>query len=162
MAQRTVQLIIGQILTDEEFRSDFLERPIQILRSLRERGVELTNVEIDALAQIDRRFWLIGAEWIDARLQRCRLVGGEEVTAFWRAAASGPTTSRLLATRRSQKPTETMLRTARRSASGAARSPAFIQPCTRAAIGSHSTRLKNPAHFQNQVGRPLLGPPTRG
>ena len=36
MAQRTVQLIIGQILTDEEFRSDFLERPIEILRSLRD------------------------------------------------------------------------------------------------------------------------------
>ena len=74
MAQRTVQLIIGQILTDEEFRSDFLERPIDTLRSLRERGVELTNVELDALAQTDRRFWVIGAEWIDARLQRCRLV----------------------------------------------------------------------------------------
>ena len=36
MAQRTVQLIIGQILTDEEFRSDFLERPIETLTSLRE------------------------------------------------------------------------------------------------------------------------------
>ncbi len=49
MAQRTVQLIIGQILTDEEFRSDFLERPLDTLRSLRERGLELTNLEIDAL-----------------------------------------------------------------------------------------------------------------
>ena len=77
MAQRTVQLIIGQILTDEEFRSDFLERPIETLRSLRERGIELTSVEIDALAHTDRRFWVIGAEWIDARLQRCRLVSGE-------------------------------------------------------------------------------------
>ena len=57
--------------------SDFLERPLETLRSLRERGVELTNVEIDALAQTDRRFWLIGAEWIDARFQRCRLVGGQ-------------------------------------------------------------------------------------
>jgi hypothetical protein len=78
MAQRTVQLIIGQILTDEEFRAGFLERPIDTLRSLRERGIELTNVEIDALAQTDRRFWSIGAEWIDARLQRCRLVGGSQ------------------------------------------------------------------------------------
>ena len=77
MAQRTVQLIIGQILTDEEFRSDFLERPIETLRSLRERGLELTNLEIDALAQTDRRLWAIGNEWIDVRLQRCRLVGGE-------------------------------------------------------------------------------------
>ena len=77
MAHRTVQLIVGQILTDEEFRSDFLERPIETLRSLRERGLELTNLEIDALAHTERRFWLIGAEWIDARLQGCRLVGGE-------------------------------------------------------------------------------------
>jgi hypothetical protein len=75
MAQRTVQLIIGQILTDEEFRSDFLERPSDTLRSLRERGVELTNVEIDALIQTDRLVWLIGAELIDTRLQRCRLAG---------------------------------------------------------------------------------------
>jgi hypothetical protein len=77
MAQRTVQLIIGQILTDEEFRADFLERPLETLTSLRERGVDLTHVEIDALTQTDRRLWLIGAEWVDARLQRCRLVGGE-------------------------------------------------------------------------------------
>ena len=77
MAQRNVQLIIGQILTDEEFRSDFLDRPLETLGSLRERGVELTDVEIDALARTDRPFWLIAAEWIDPRLQRCRLVGGD-------------------------------------------------------------------------------------
>jgi hypothetical protein len=77
MAQRTVQLIIGQILTDEEFRSDFLERLIETLTSLRDRGSELTNIEVNALARTDRRFWAVGAEWIDARLQRCRLNGGE-------------------------------------------------------------------------------------
>jgi hypothetical protein len=77
MAQRTVQLIIGQILTDEEFRSNFLERPSEILESLRERGVELTTVEIDALVRTDRRLWSIGSEWIDAQLQRCRLVRKE-------------------------------------------------------------------------------------
>ena len=77
MAQRTVQLIVGQILTDEEFRSDFLERPIETLPPLRERGFELTNVEVDALARTDRRLWAVGAEWIDARLQRRRLNGGE-------------------------------------------------------------------------------------
>ena len=77
MAQRTVQLIVGQILTDEEFRFDFLERPVETLTSLRDRGFELTNVEVDALARTDRRLWAVGAEWIDARLQRCRLSGGE-------------------------------------------------------------------------------------
>ena len=77
MAQRTVQLIIGQILRDEEFRSDFLERPIETLVSLRDWGFELTNVEVNALARTDRRLWSVGGEWIDARLQRCRLNGGE-------------------------------------------------------------------------------------
>jgi hypothetical protein len=78
MAQRTVQLIIGQILTDEEFRSDFLERPLETLTSLRDKGVDLTHVEIDALVRTDSRVWWCFAALIDARLQRCRLVGGEQ------------------------------------------------------------------------------------
>jgi hypothetical protein len=77
MAHRTVQLVIGQILTDEEFRSDFLERPIETLTSLRDRGFELTNVEVDALTRTDRRLWAVGAEWVDGRLQRCRFTDGE-------------------------------------------------------------------------------------
>jgi hypothetical protein len=77
MAQRTVQLIIGQVLTDEEFRDHFLDNPIETLMSLRDMGFELTNVEVDALTHTDPRFWTVGAEWIDARLQRCRLSGRE-------------------------------------------------------------------------------------
>jgi hypothetical protein len=75
MAQRTVQLIIGRILTDEGFRTDFLERPLDTLKALRSSGFELTNVEVDALAGTDMRFWAVGAEWIDSRLQGCRLDG---------------------------------------------------------------------------------------
>jgi hypothetical protein len=77
MAQKTVQLIVGQILTDEDFRSDFLERPLAVLTSLRERGFELTNSEIDALIETDRRLWRLGSQWLDARVQRCRLTGAE-------------------------------------------------------------------------------------
>lgn len=73
MTQRTVQLIIGQILTDEELRSDFLERPAETLNSLRERGFELTNTELDALTRTDRRLWAAAADLIDERLQRIRL-----------------------------------------------------------------------------------------
>ena len=74
--QRTVQLVIGLILTDEELRSDFLERPAETLNALRERGFELTNTELDALEKTDRRLWAVAAEWIDERLQRIRLDGG--------------------------------------------------------------------------------------
>jgi hypothetical protein len=73
MAQRTVQLIIGQILTDEEFRAAFLDQPTLTLQTLRDRGFELTKVEVDALTGTDRRLWEVGSEWVDRRLQRCRL-----------------------------------------------------------------------------------------
>ena len=79
MAQRTVQLIIGQILTDEEFRAAFVERPLETLNTLRDRGLELTNVEVDALARMDRRLWDCGAARVDPRLQRCRLTNGGEL-----------------------------------------------------------------------------------
>ena len=73
MAQKNVQLIIGRVLTDEEFRADFLERPIATLASLRDQGFELTNIEVDALTRTDGQLWRCGAEWIDPRIQRCRL-----------------------------------------------------------------------------------------
>ena len=47
--------------SDRGRQSDRLERPSETLRSLRERGVELTNVEIDALAHTERRFWSISS-----------------------------------------------------------------------------------------------------
>jgi hypothetical protein len=34
MAPKTVRLIVGQILTDEELRAKFLERPLETLASL--------------------------------------------------------------------------------------------------------------------------------
>jgi hypothetical protein len=73
--QRTVQLVIGLILTDEELRSDFLKRPAETLNALRERGFELTHTELDALVRTDRRLWVVAAAWIDERLQRIRLDG---------------------------------------------------------------------------------------
>jgi len=78
MAQKNVQLVVGRILTDEEFRADFLTRPIATLASLRDRGFELTNIEVDALAGTDARLWVCGAEWIDPRIQRCRLNAGDD------------------------------------------------------------------------------------
>ena len=71
MAHKTVQLIIGRILTDEAFRASFLEDPAGTLSSLRDMGFELTNAEIDALTHTDERLWSSGADWIDGRLQRC-------------------------------------------------------------------------------------------
>ncbi|HXT71748.1 MAG TPA: Os1348 family NHLP clan protein [Vicinamibacterales bacterium] len=77
VAQKNVQLIIGRVLTDEEFRADFLEQPIATLALLRDQGFELTNIEVDALTCTDGQLWHCGAEWIDPRIQRCRLNSGD-------------------------------------------------------------------------------------
>ena len=58
MSQKTVQLMIGRLLTDEDLRLQFVERPRETLADLRDQGFELTNDESDALA----RFYLRLAE----------------------------------------------------------------------------------------------------
>jgi hypothetical protein len=74
MAYKTVQFIIGRILTDEELREKFLVSPAETLTYLRdEMGFDLTNAEIDAIARTDLQLWEAGPHWIDARLQRCSL-----------------------------------------------------------------------------------------
>jgi len=71
MAQKTVQLIIGRILTDEPFRDRFVADPGGTLSSLREMGYDVTRLELGALLNTSQELWQHGPEWIDARLQRC-------------------------------------------------------------------------------------------
>lgn len=75
MAHKTVQLIIGRILADEEFRDTFLAYPAATLADLRERGLDLTDAEASALVDTDRGLWTFGAKRLDTRLQHCRLTG---------------------------------------------------------------------------------------
>ena len=73
MTQRNVELLIGRLLTDEEFREVFMADPEQSLRDLLERGTHLTPMEIEALASMDPTLWRHTAKQIDARLQKARL-----------------------------------------------------------------------------------------
>lgn len=73
MSQKTVQLIIGRLVTDEELRMHFADHPYETLVHLREQGFELTTDEIAALAESDARMWVSVARRISPRLQRCRL-----------------------------------------------------------------------------------------
>jgi hypothetical protein len=70
MSQKTVQLIIGRLVTDEEYRLRFLSDPLGVLMELRDQGVELTEGEIEALVRTDRTLWTDTAERIDPHLQR--------------------------------------------------------------------------------------------
>lgn len=71
MSQKTVQLVIAWLLTDEDLRLQFLGDPAATLSAFRDQGFELTDCEADALLQTDRDFWSAGAARIDPRLQRC-------------------------------------------------------------------------------------------
>ena len=70
MSHKTVQSIVGRLVTDEEYRLRFLADPLGTLSELRDQGVELTRGEIEALARTDRALWVDAAERIDPHLQR--------------------------------------------------------------------------------------------
>jgi len=73
MSQKTVQFVIGWLLTDEDVRRRFVERPRETLFEIREQGYELTMDELDALARSAPGEWPAMARYIHPRLQRCRL-----------------------------------------------------------------------------------------
>jgi hypothetical protein len=78
MSQRTVERVIGRLVTDEELRLEFTCAPKQTLAALAEQGWELTGVEVAALLHTDIRLWSDAAARMDPRLQCCSLKSGEE------------------------------------------------------------------------------------
>ena len=77
MAQRIVEMLIGRLITDEEFRSEFLEDAEGTLETLGERGLELSRTEVAALVNTDPTVWARTAETIDPRLQKASLKNGK-------------------------------------------------------------------------------------
>ena len=63
-------MLIGRLMTDEQFRTDFLIAPEQTLLDLCSRGLELSRTEIAALVATDRTLWGRTADAIDVRLQK--------------------------------------------------------------------------------------------
>jgi hypothetical protein len=73
MSHKTVQLIIGWLLTDEELRHRFVGQPRETLTELRAQGYELTSREFEALLLCDPSMWVSTAEKIHPHLQRVSL-----------------------------------------------------------------------------------------
>ena len=76
MSQKNVELIIGKLATDEEFRRRFRQDPGQMVQELAERGVELTKAEGAALVATDAGVFDRVADAIDPRLQKACLKPG--------------------------------------------------------------------------------------
>ena len=73
MTQRCIEMVIGRLVTDEEFRDTFLSDPHRALGELLERGTHLSHSEIGALIATEPTLWGRIAEQIDQRLQKASL-----------------------------------------------------------------------------------------
>ena len=73
VAQRIIEILIGRLITDEEFRAEFLRDPERTLLELSERGSELSRTEVAALMNTDPTLWARTADAIDPRLQKASL-----------------------------------------------------------------------------------------
>ena len=73
MAHRVIELIVGRLITDEEFRSEFLISPESTLSALGDRGLELSPTEISALLNTEPGLWVRTADALDPRLQKVSL-----------------------------------------------------------------------------------------
>jgi hypothetical protein len=73
MSQRSVEVIIGRLATDEELRLRFREAPEATLRALAEQGLELTATEIASIVACGRRCVDALAGAIDPRLEKASL-----------------------------------------------------------------------------------------
>ena len=73
MAQRILEMVIGRLITDEQFRREFLNDPKGVLSGLRDLGLDLTSTEIAALVNTDPTVWARTASVLDPRLQKVSL-----------------------------------------------------------------------------------------
>ena len=73
MTQRSVEILIGRLVTDEEFRQVFRRDPQRAIDQLLERGLDLTPAEIGALMNTGRELWDRVADELDPRLQKANL-----------------------------------------------------------------------------------------
>ena len=68
--QRSIEIIIGRLVTDEDFRRAFLRDPRGTLAAAVEWGLALSPLEIRALLATEPSLWDRVADHVDGRLQR--------------------------------------------------------------------------------------------
>ena len=80
MSHKGVETIIGKLVTDACFRRRFFAEPAAILGELRQRGCEVTAVEVEALLTIAPAAIHAFADVIDPRLQKIDFAQADERT----------------------------------------------------------------------------------
>jgi hypothetical protein len=68
--QRHIEVLIGRLVTDEDFRRAFERNPQQVLGNAAEWGLALSAIEVCALLATDQSLWERIAVELDSRLQK--------------------------------------------------------------------------------------------
>jgi hypothetical protein len=70
VSQRNIELLIGRLLTDDEFRLAFVRNVAKTLAVFIDSGHELTSQEIHAVLTSSPSFWSEVASQLDPRLRK--------------------------------------------------------------------------------------------
>jgi hypothetical protein len=73
MSQKSVEIVIGKLATDEALRARFVADPMATLGWLGERGLDLNPAETEALLAIPKGGWIVMSRWVHPRLQKIAL-----------------------------------------------------------------------------------------
>jgi len=73
MGQRSIEILVGRLVTDEELRRRFIAAPLETLRLVQQQGLELTAAERDALLASPVSLWTCLVGVLDERLQKASL-----------------------------------------------------------------------------------------
>ena len=71
--QRCIEMIIGRLITDEDFRRHFVADPKAALAEAGAWGLQFSQSEIAALINTDTELWEKVADQLDPRLQKASL-----------------------------------------------------------------------------------------
>ena len=71
--QRSIEILIGKLITDEDFRRSFMRDPHGTLERVAGLGLDVTASEMLALMATDSALWDRVANQVDARLQKASL-----------------------------------------------------------------------------------------
>lgn len=73
MSQRSVEILLGKLVTDEEVRHRFRVDPEDVFATARSQGLEISAVEAEALRALDAGALEQLAGVLDPRLQKASL-----------------------------------------------------------------------------------------
>ena len=73
MTQRSVEILIGKLVSDEGLRTGFLADPRRTVESFRLSGFDLNPLERQALQSLDPQALRMLADRLDPRLQKAAL-----------------------------------------------------------------------------------------